>query len=210
MQNEASNSERLVVHGDGTVSDSETDLMWTTAAIGKNPYGKICEMPGDADEYVSGFTWGEAVKLFGKGRKRSPGKVNWGLSSDTYDGYEFAQTCPLRVANYDDWRLPTVEETKTLLHESHSVYDTLINTKVFGESRPELWTATYSYRDEQWRDCAWSMHYGYQVDSQACCSEKKFVLLVRSGAAFNARANLSIQGQTNRHRSWFGRLFRND
>lgn len=208
MQSEASNNERLIVHGDGTVTDTETDLMWTTAAIGKNQYGKICEMAGDMSELTYGLTWYEATKLFGKGRKRPLGPLKDGLSSETYEGYEFAQSCQLRVGNYDDWRLPTVEECKTLLHESESVYETFINTKVFGESRPDLWTATFSQK-EQGSFYAWEMHYGYTVGTTEC-QAKRFVLLVRSGAAFNAWKAESTDCRRSRDGNWFGRLFRTD
>ncbi|HEY6801974.1 MAG TPA: DUF1566 domain-containing protein [Pyrinomonadaceae bacterium] len=211
MQSEASNNERLVVHGDGTVTDSETGLMWTTSTFGKNLYGVIREMPRnkDIDANMKGFTWREATEIFGRGRKRGRGEVKPGLSSDTYEDYEFAKTCPVTIGNYDDWRLPTVEESKTLIHESHPVVNSItsVNTKVFGNT-PDLWTATYSYFEVE--HCAWSMHGGYTVDGQAYCSDPKCVLLVRSGAAFNASAAVSSQGRKSRRRNWFGGLFRTD
>lgn len=69
MQNEATTEERLIIHGDGTVTDSKTDLMWTISIFGKNIYSKICE--GE----VNGFMWTEAVELFGRGRKIPTEKV---------------------------------------------------------------------------------------------------------------------------------------
>lgn len=205
MQNEATTKERLIIHGDGTVTDSETGLMWTVSTFGKNIYGTVHEL--DADEAsgrlgvemqntnygliregeVNGFTWTEATKLFGRGRKIYPKTLTKGLSSDTYKGYEFAKSCPVSVGNYNDWRLPTVEEIATLVHEKNPNrnYDTMVNTKVFGEPL-DLWTATYAYnKNPEGRSSAWSLYNGWCITFESYCYEKKLVRLVRSGSAFN-------------------------
>lgn len=62
----------------------------------------IREMPRNARDielHVSGFTWGDAVKLFGRGRKKPPrlGTFAEGLSPDTYRDYEFASSCQVTI-----------------------------------------------------------------------------------------------------------------
>lgn len=214
MQSEASSNERLVVHGDGTVTDTETGLMWTTSTFGRNLYGVIREMPRnkDIDANMKGFTWKEATEIFGRGRKRGRGEVKPGLSSDTYEDYEFGKTCEVTIGNHNDWRLPTVEEAKTLIHESNPArnWRMTINTSVFGEWPADVWTATFAYKEYAGRGCAWSMHNGEVIDPEAYCSDPKCVLLVRSGAAFNASAAVSLQGRKSLRRNWFGGLFRTD
>ncbi|XCN72502.1 MAG: DUF1566 domain-containing protein [Candidatus Electrothrix aestuarii] len=71
---------QYIDHGDGTITDTETGLMWKRCAEGLS--GVNCE-EGEMERY----TWDEAVKRFKK----------------------------IDYAGYADWRLPTIDELKTLL-----------------------------------------------------------------------------------------------
>jgi len=195
MPGESINNDRLIGHGDGTVTDSKTGLMWTVSTFGRLSDGAICE--GE----VNGFTWSEATELFGRGRNIYPkvapnptgeGNIEKELTSDTYKGYQFSTICPLSVGNQNDWRLPTVEEIWTLVHEEnpYGFYKYKINSKVFGEPE-DLWTATYAGKHgAQGEGSAWATHEastgGTSIHFETYCRERRPVRLVRSGSAFNA------------------------
>nr|MDU9046637.1 DUF1566 domain-containing protein [Candidatus Electrothrix aestuarii] len=72
---------QYIDHGDGTITDTEIDLMWKRCLEGLS--GVNCE-EGEVETY----TWDDAVTRF---------------KSVEYAGYK-------------DWRLPTIDELKTLVH----------------------------------------------------------------------------------------------
>jgi hypothetical protein len=97
---EPMNADRLIVNRDGTVTDSETLLMWTVSEFGQSSDGKICEGEG------SGFYWKEACKLFGRGQEIPPyfppapdGGRNFEkeLTEQTYKKYKFSKRCPVYI-----------------------------------------------------------------------------------------------------------------
>jgi hypothetical protein len=78
---QTSTEQLRIDHGDGTVTDTETGLMWKRCSEGQS--GVNCE-EGKAEK----FTWDEAVKRFKN----------------------------VEYAGYSDWRLPIIDELKTLLY----------------------------------------------------------------------------------------------
>ncbi|MCI5219842.1 MAG: DUF1566 domain-containing protein [Candidatus Electrothrix sp. LOE2] len=72
---------QYIDHGDGTVTDTKTGLMWKRCSEGLS--GVNCE-DGKAKEY----TWNDAVERFKN----------------------------VEYAGYSDWRLPTIDELKTLMY----------------------------------------------------------------------------------------------
>ncbi|MCI5192165.1 MAG: DUF1566 domain-containing protein [Candidatus Electrothrix sp. AU1_5] len=72
---------QYIDHGDGTITDTDTGLMWKRCLEGLS--GVNCE-EGKAERY----TWDEAVKRFKN----------------------------VEYAGYADWRLPTIDELKTLVY----------------------------------------------------------------------------------------------
>ena len=72
---------RYIDHGDGTITDTETGLMWKRCLEGLS--GMNCK-----EGKVETYTWDEAVERFKN----------------------------VEYAGYADWRLPTVDELKTLVH----------------------------------------------------------------------------------------------
>ncbi|MCW5211553.1 DUF1566 domain-containing protein [Desulfobulbus sp. TB] len=73
---------------DGTITDTETGLMWKRCSEGLS--GPYCEQ-GKAKKY----TWDDAIKRFKK----------------------------VQYAGYADWRLPTIDELKTLVYCSNGIKD---------------------------------------------------------------------------------------
>jgi len=72
---------RYIDHGDGTITDTETGLMWKRCV--ESCSGVNCE-EGKVKEY----TWNDAVERFKN----------------------------VKYAGYADWRMPTLDELKTLIH----------------------------------------------------------------------------------------------
>jgi hypothetical protein len=79
-------AERYIDHGDGTISDIKTGLMWKKCCEGKS--SDDCSQ-GKAERY----TWYDAMDKF----KNS------------------------HFADYNDWRLPTIEELRTLVYCSNGI-----------------------------------------------------------------------------------------
>ncbi|MCI5158226.1 MAG: DUF1566 domain-containing protein, partial [Candidatus Electrothrix sp. AUS1_2] len=79
---------QYIDHGDGTITDTKTVLMWKRCAEGLS--GDNCE-EGEVEKY----TWNDAVQSFKN----------------------------VVYAGYTDWRLPTIDELKTLVYCSEGVSD---------------------------------------------------------------------------------------
>lgn len=179
--------DRLIINGDGTVTDSETGLMWTVSLIGKSSDGEICE----GGEY--GFYWKTAAKLFGRGRTIYPdvgvSSSHWDksiekeITQNTYEGYKFSKVCPIFVGGYNDWRLPTLEESWTLVHKEYGSNNIRINEEVFGII-DYLWTASYiGFADTYY--CAW-LFGGNVLCGDISINTSYRVRLVRGGSVFNS------------------------
>lgn len=108
----------LVFHEDGTVTDSNTGLMWMLPLVGQ---GWTNGVPQD---YGVTLSWDTATSQYGRARNINATSMNciWGGSSDgtayhrkyplsqeTYSEYKFGNKSH-EFAGYSDWRLPTVEE----------------------------------------------------------------------------------------------------
>ncbi|MCI5196181.1 MAG: DUF1566 domain-containing protein [Candidatus Electrothrix sp. AW5] len=112
---------KYIDNGDGTITDTETGLMWKRCAEGLS--GKNCEK-GKAKEY----TWNDAVKRFKN----------------------------VSYANYTDWRLPTIDELKTLVYCSKGVKNKkngecnkgseipTINQQAFPNTKYDRWSCYWS------------------------------------------------------------------
>lgn len=80
QQNPAQKKERYIDHGDGTVTDTKTRLMWKKCSEGQ--YGKKCQ--GKAKR----FKWKEAMQ----------------------------HSKLVNFAGFDDWRMPSYDELKSLVY----------------------------------------------------------------------------------------------
>jgi hypothetical protein len=107
LQNRGGQKERkigkYIDHGDGTVTDTETGLMWKRCSEGLE--GVNCEK-GQAEKY----TYDDAVKRFKD----------------------------VEYAGYADWRLPTIDELKTLVYCSKGVKDKNDGECNNGSERPTI------------------------------------------------------------------------
>ncbi|MCI5151078.1 MAG: DUF1566 domain-containing protein, partial [Candidatus Electrothrix sp. MAN1_4] len=72
---------QYIDHGDGTVTDTQTGLMWKRCSEGLS--GENCE-----DGKVESYKWDDAVKRFKN----------------------------VAYAGFTDWRMPTIDELKTLVY----------------------------------------------------------------------------------------------
>lgn len=86
-------TDRYVIHNNGTVTDTETGLMWKRCSEGQS--GE------DWSPHPARYTWNEAMRKF---RER------------------------VGFAGYNDWRMPTIDELKTLVDKN---YMPSINQVVF-------------------------------------------------------------------------------
>jgi len=84
--------DRFVDNGDGTVTDTKTDLMWA--------------------------------------QTDNMGHINW------HDARLYCENFILR--GYDNWRMPTIEELKTLFDDSLKGYETICGQKVRSAPQIEL------------------------------------------------------------------------
>lgn len=148
---------RFIDHGDGTITDTETGLMWKRCLEGLS--GVNCE-----EGKVEKYTWHEAVKRFKN----------------------------VEYAGYADWRLPTIDELKTLVHCSKGVRNKkngrckegsespMINQQAFPNAEAAYFVWSGSALDF-YSDNAWFVNFGYgysNYDSRVSCYA---VRLVRGG-----------------------------
>ena len=125
----AANAE-LVVNGDGTVTDTETGLMW---------------------------------------QQDEAGYMNWEES--------LAYCENLKLAGYDDWRLPNINELRSLV--DYSTYNPTIDTYAFPNATSSYYwsSTTYFYSNGN----AWPVYFldGYVHHSSK--SDSYYVRAVRGG-----------------------------
>ncbi|MCI5131409.1 MAG: DUF1566 domain-containing protein [Candidatus Electrothrix sp. EH2] len=125
---------RYIDHGDGTVTDTKTVLMWKRCSEGLS--GNNCE-EGKAGEY----TWNEAVRRFKN----------------------------VQYAGYADWRLPSIDELKTLVQCSKGMNEEkgwcnegankpTINQQAFPNTEADWFWSKSPYADYSGR--GWSVNFG--------------------------------------------------
>jgi alpha-tubulin suppressor-like RCC1 family protein len=140
-------------HGNGTITDKKTGLMWKRCSEGLS--GVNCEK-GETEEY----TWNDAVQRFKN----------------------------VAYAGSSDWRLPTIDELKTLVscskgqNEHDSCNDgsetPMINQQAFPNTVWSYWSGS-PYADSS--DYAWLVVFGYGYSSYGYRGNSYAVRLVRGG-----------------------------
>lgn len=156
------NLKRLTKKDGLTVVDSVTSLTWK------------------ADLLNGTFTWEEACNNFGKARYIQEENAPREISTATYRKYQF------RSAE-NDWRLPTVEELRSLADMYRGEYHDLLK-EVFGASHKEsLWSANDAgaVRSSDTYHGAWCLFDGHGI-CEMPVTEKYSVRPVRSGSVFNS------------------------
>ncbi|MCI5190018.1 MAG: DUF1566 domain-containing protein, partial [Candidatus Electrothrix sp. AS4_5] len=158
-QNAASQEEKkigqYIDHGNGTVTDTKTGLMWKRCTEGLS--GDNCEH-GKAEEY----TYDDAIKRFKH----------------------------VSYAGYSDWRLPIIDELKTLVDCSKGVMKDsgrcnkgskrpTINQQLFPNTEKRAYWSGSSLADRA--DFAWSVNFSYGYSYTYPHSSSVAVRLLRGG-----------------------------
>ena len=143
-----------IIHGNGTVIDTSTGLMWKHCSEGLS--GVNCEN-GNADTY----TWDDAIQRF-----------RYGSS----------------YAGYSDWRMPTVNELKTLIYCSNGTganntcgckyrsRSPTINIQVF----PNTPSSSYWSASPYTSGAAWGVYFYDGCAAGYACNDSFTVRLVRN------------------------------
>ncbi|CAK8711599.1 hypothetical protein GCAAIG_00895 [Candidatus Electronema halotolerans] len=150
---------QYIDHGDGTVTDTKTGLMWKRCSDGLS--GDNCE-----DGKVVSYKWDDAVQRFKN----------------------------VEYAGYADWRLPTIDELKTLVHCSKGVKDKddgecndeserpTINQQAFPNTWEWYWSGSPDANSTAY---AWLVNFGHGysgLDARGNRSDGNAVRLVRGGS----------------------------
>ena len=110
---------RYTDHGDGTISDARTGLMWTKCSYGQTYDGG--DTNGDGIICEGSPTFGSWQQAF-----------SWAAASNTSEAY-----------GYNDWRLPNVKELGSIV--DFSKHTPAINSSIFpSTSTGSYWTSTPS------------------------------------------------------------------
>ena len=116
---------RFTLHGDGTASDTLTGLTWMRCARGQEWDGATCH---EGRAWFTMVSWKDAVQ----GLERRP----------------------MHFAGHDDWRVPTLDELRTLV--DLTCREPATNLEVFPATPSwNFWTATVS----EWNDA-----YAWRID----------------------------------------------
>ncbi|CAK8722426.1 hypothetical protein GCAAIG_12085 [Candidatus Electronema halotolerans] len=138
---------QYIDHGDGTVTDTKTGLMWKRCLEGLE--GVNCE-----EGKVKTYTWNEAVERFKN----------------------------VEYAGYSDWRLPTIDELKTLVHCSKGVADKESGRCNEGSERPMINQQAFPNAEAKfvvWSGSPYADNSGYAW----------FVSFLYSGSYYDVRVN---------------------
>lgn len=129
---------RFSVNGDGTVTDSATNLMWMKCAAGKT--GTTCT--GDAD--YTDYNLAEPVTDMGVRL------LNWNealaYAAAINNNPEWRENDGINPGNHSDWRLPNAKELASLVERCS--YNPAMNQNVFSFNVPlsgnsgKYWTST--------------------------------------------------------------------
>jgi len=152
---------RYLDHHDGTVTDIQTGLMWQRISVGQSWNGQTAI--GNAKEYG----WETACEL---------GKKNVFFSSGPDKHWKYAIT----YADHNDWRLPTIDELRTLVCRSSGRKHPRLSVEAFPRTPSDFyWSATSNANNSKF---AWGVHFADGVASSGySCHLEKYVRLVRSG-----------------------------
>ena len=131
--------------GDGTVLDPETGLQWMRCALGQTWDGKACR--GEATEYQ----WDSMIR-----------QVEVFNKSGGYAGYR-------------DWRVPTIEELKTLIVKGDK---SAIDQQAFPCGAAWFWSSS-PYTDDSYN--AWDGYFHYGGVYYTNKANAGYVRLVRGG-----------------------------
>ena len=134
-------AERFIDNGDGTITDTETGLMWEkktgTLADGNHvcPGGPTC---ADVHDVNNLYHWShkpdqehKGISPIGSAFKNFLGALNDGSSSD-------GTTITGCFANHCDWRLPSITELNTIVNPGSS--PTI--DPIFGPTATVYWSTT--------------------------------------------------------------------
>ncbi|MEB4592625.1 DUF1566 domain-containing protein [Candidatus Thiothrix sp. Deng01] len=130
---------RYMIHNNGTVTDTETGLMWKRCSEGQTGV--------DCGGEPATYTWDDAMSKFGKG---------------------------VSFAGYSDWRMPTIDELKTLVDKKQHP---AINQTAFPNT-PARWYWSSTEKDASG---AWVVYFGSGLDLWSNRNFDFSVRLVRSG-----------------------------
>ncbi|MFO1422246.1 MAG: DUF1566 domain-containing protein [Candidatus Competibacteraceae bacterium] len=133
-------------NGDGTVTDVQTGLQWMRCSLGQEWKGGTCT--GEAKKY----TWQKALDI--------------AAALNRQGGY----------AGYRDWRVPTIEELKTLIDPSGSPK---INQLAFPNTLPLWYWSSSAYAN--YPTDAWGIHFSSGNDYVGSKSYDHYTRLVRGG-----------------------------
>jgi hypothetical protein len=130
---QAGSLDHLVINGDGTVTDTDTGLMW------------------DQDTPDNAMTWESALSTF---------------ENSTWAGYT-------------DWRLPTIQELRSLV--DYSRFNPVINITYFPDTAASCYWSSTTYANGT--DVAWGMYFDYGGDYLNFKDGLYYVRAVRGGQA---------------------------
>jgi hypothetical protein len=170
-------------NGDGTVSDLDTGLMWEkkTGTVDNQPSGDagICRSPKDCPhvhDVNNTYQWSHYMG--GRGVLEAPdgfafteflATLNRELSRD-------GQTITGCFANHCDWRLPSIDELKTIEYSNVGPYEPTIDA-IFGPThRARYWSAT-TWREG--RERAWALSF-FTAGGDAHTFDKNGYFFVRA------------------------------
>ncbi|WPD21581.1 MAG: DUF1566 domain-containing protein [Candidatus Electrothrix scaldis] len=144
---------QYIDHGDGTVTDTKTGLMWKRCSEGLS--GVNCE-----DGEIEKYSWDDAVQRFKN----------------------------VEYAGYKDWRLPTIDELKTLVHCSKGQHKDdycmdgskvpTINQQAFPNTETFVWSGS---PDAAYSIYAWLVIFGSGSSGSDFRTASYAVRLVRGG-----------------------------
>lgn len=161
-------------HGDGTVTDKETGLMWQQCPLGTHVTGTVGTVTGactsDGPDTAL-FTWSEAMAAA-----------------------QVANAAAL--SGYSDWRVPSVAELGTLLDIHCGYLDDLFYNKyrfpltLYATARgsASFWTST----PNRYRERAWYVDFGRGAEYAWKKVSGMAVRLVRTGQRDNAPVPLTV------------------